>query len=190
MARRTDRITIRFNGYLYQKYSDRPYFERVGGHHFLHRDIWEFHNGPIPAGYQIHHIDGNKTNNALENLEILSAKEHRVAHKDDANAPGRRPEQKAHLERIRPLAAEWHSSEEGRAWHREHAKQTLRKPGAPKPFSKVVPVEKTCAICGVVFISRNPKQQTVCSLFRLRCYRKTKRLQDHPIQSCGTDNPF
>ena len=34
----------------------------------VHRWVWEQKNGPIPSGGIIHHIDGDRTNNAIENL--------------------------------------------------------------------------------------------------------------------------
>ena len=40
--------------------------------HYLHRLIWEELVGPIPAGMQIDHIDGNKLNNSIENLRVVS----------------------------------------------------------------------------------------------------------------------
>lgn len=33
--------------------------------------------GEIPEGWQVHHIDGNKQNNVVSNLEIIHPKEHR-----------------------------------------------------------------------------------------------------------------
>lgn len=47
---------------------------------FFHRLIWEKHKGKIPEGYQIHHIDGNKLNNDISNLQLLSAEEHTKHH--------------------------------------------------------------------------------------------------------------
>ena len=34
--------------------------------------------GEVPRGWQVHHIDGNKQNNAASNLEIIHPKEHRI----------------------------------------------------------------------------------------------------------------
>ena len=40
-----------------------------------HRVIWVAFNGKIPDGLQINHIDENKANNSLENLELVTCKE-------------------------------------------------------------------------------------------------------------------
>ena len=41
-------------------------------HHYVHRLVWETFNGDIPQGYEINHIDHNKQNNTLENLELVT----------------------------------------------------------------------------------------------------------------------
>lgn len=41
-------------------------------HMHLHRFVYELENGPIPAGLQIDHIDGNKSNNFLCNLRVVT----------------------------------------------------------------------------------------------------------------------
>lgn len=45
-----------------------------------HRLIWEAHNGKIPDGMHIHHIDENKQNNAIENLQLVDSKLHHRIH--------------------------------------------------------------------------------------------------------------
>ena len=47
----------------------------------LHLVVWEEANGPIPKGYEIHHKDFDKMNWSLDNLEILSEKDHVRFHK-------------------------------------------------------------------------------------------------------------
>ena len=37
-----------------------------------HIIVWEKYFGKVPDGYQIHHIDGNKTNNDIKNLQLVT----------------------------------------------------------------------------------------------------------------------
>lgn len=55
-----------------------------------YRKIYEQHFGPIPFDqegrrYEIHHIDGNRNNNRLTNLQCVSMKEHYEIHYDQAD---------------------------------------------------------------------------------------------------------
>lgn len=38
------------------------------------------HYGPIPKGFIIHHKDGDKTNNSIDNLELMSRARHASIH--------------------------------------------------------------------------------------------------------------
>lgn len=40
-----------------------------------HRIIWEMHNGQIPDGYQVDHINHVRNDNRIENLRLVSHKE-------------------------------------------------------------------------------------------------------------------
>lgn len=55
------------NGYLRITIRNKQYS--------IHRLVWETFNEHIPEGYYIDHIDGNKSNNALSNLRLVTQSE-------------------------------------------------------------------------------------------------------------------
>ncbi|WP_408995563.1 HNH endonuclease signature motif containing protein [Streptomyces scabiei] len=102
------------------------------------------HNGrQIPEGHHIHHRDGDSLNNDPNNLACVSSEEHASHHAEERRGVCS-PAARANLERIRPLAAEWHRSAEGRAWHSEHGRQTWEGREA---------VSYTCSQCGSTYES-------------------------------------
>ena len=61
------KFTLRNTGY---------YSLTVGNRMQMHRYVWEYYFGEIPDGYDIHHINENRSDNRIENLECLSKSEH------------------------------------------------------------------------------------------------------------------
>ena len=105
-----------------------------------YREIWENVNGPIPVDsdgrkYEIHHIDGNRKNNSIENLQCITIEEHYRTHLEqkDYQAAGiiasRMKVSKEELEIIRKGVSE----------------KTL---GKPKPWLRRPRVKKECRYCG------------------------------------------
>jgi len=41
----------------------------------IQKYVWEKMNGPVPTGFVIHYIDGNKLNNSILNLELVPKSE-------------------------------------------------------------------------------------------------------------------
>lgn len=117
------------------------FFER-GNNRRLHRMVWQYFNWPIPPGrgWHVHHKDGDRRNNQIENLELLTASDHMRGHGAEWT-PERLARQRAVLDEHRDKAAAWHSSPAGRAWHSEHSK------GIPKNRRYA----KTCGRCGTSF---------------------------------------
>lgn len=106
----------------------------------LHRYVWGHEAGPIPPGFEVHHIDGDKANNDIDNLCLLTARAHRVLHASDEDLKEKSRENiRLHAQ---PAAVKWHGSEEGRAWHSEHAKRVV---------ANLEPRTFVCEHCGKEF---------------------------------------
>lgn len=162
-----------FNGERF--YLCGAYFQRNGRR--LHRLVWELAYGKRPpGGYEVHHRDENRHNNALSNLELLPKFTHRSIHAKEKAASG---QWVSALERARPKAAEWHRSEEGRAWHREHAKGSIAKPREPRKFS--------CVQCGKEFMGFAARASKYCSRTCATMHRRKSGVDDVSRQcaSCG-----
>ncbi len=172
--RMSDTEIIEFNGILFNRRPGKRYFWGKGGALSLHRAIWAFHNGNIPPGHDVHHKNGDWNDNSVENLECLTPREHASRHPGRGTFPG----QREHLIRIREMAAEWHHSEEGRAWHREHAKRV-----GNNRISRTI----KCSQCGKGFESKcYEKGNRFCSR---RCSNEWKidRLPAKNCELCGKE---
>jgi hypothetical protein len=42
--------------------------------------VWEAHHGAVPAGMELHHVNGNKLDNRIENLLPVTRLEHKRIH--------------------------------------------------------------------------------------------------------------
>lgn len=59
----------------------------------LHDVMWETEHGKvIPEGYVIHHKDWNKNNNVIENLELVTVREHNLIHNPPTDINSLSPE--------------------------------------------------------------------------------------------------
>jgi len=61
------KFTLRNHGYYSLTVDDRV---------LMHRYVWEKERGVIPVGWDIHHINENRADNRIENLECLPKSEH------------------------------------------------------------------------------------------------------------------
>lgn len=111
-----------FNNLKFVKDDSNGYYRNSKTGDRLHRVVWTFYNGAIPKGYQVHHLDQNKNNNNIDNLMLLSAKEHMALHGIMQTEQERQKKRDALDNNARPLAIIWHGSETGRAWHKLHGK--------------------------------------------------------------------
>lgn len=48
---------------------------------YRYRWVWEQAHGPIPDGMQVHHINGDASDDRLSNLQLVTNSEHQAIHK-------------------------------------------------------------------------------------------------------------
>lgn len=159
------------------EYDNKKWFkqenENYYKHHttYLHRYIWEKYNGKIKKGYHIHHKDGNFENNDITNLIEVSPYEHAQLHQSEE----RKQKAREWANQIRPLTKEWHKSEEGKKWHRQHAQRFN--------FGHISYGKATCEVCGKVFVKKQDFQK-FCSNACKSKYRRQQGL-DNIIKKCA-----
>lgn len=149
---------------------DNGYYRHNGLRKYMHRYVWEYYNGKIPSGYEIHHIDFDRNNNDISNLQLLTKKEHKKLHADLLTEQ-QREWRRENLERTaRPKAIEWHKSGEGSKWHSEQIKR-MREEGAFKH-------NLICTQCGKEYIGEIHKkgENAFCSNACKSAYRRVNNL--------------
>lgn len=62
------------------KYGYRRVTQKDRRQRFEHVLIWEQHHGPVPPGMELHHVNGDKLDNRIENLQLVSRLEHKRIH--------------------------------------------------------------------------------------------------------------
>ena len=81
------KFTLRNHGY---------YAATTGDRELMHRYVWRKYNGDIPKNHDIHHIDRNRGNNDINNLELYSKSDHARLFSTGSNQFVKKP----HKERI------------------------------------------------------------------------------------------
>lgn len=151
--------TQEFNGVTFYRFKPNDYFRASinGRMKVIHRYVWEFYNGEIPEGYDIHHKDGNRANNDITNLEMLERSEHKKYHSEHLSEEERERRRVNMLTNAMPKAVEWHKSEEGSKWHSEHIQRQRETDCFKREF--------VCSCCGKTYIGelRSSSDSHFCS---------------------------
>jgi len=65
-----------FQSKKYTKNNQGYYRKTDGNRQLMHIDVWEYYNEKIPTGHDIHHINHNRADNKIKNLELYTKSEH------------------------------------------------------------------------------------------------------------------
>ena len=74
------RRSVEWNGARYSLRNNGYMGRTTGQRTMLHRDVWSHTHGQIPEDHDIHHVDHDRMNNDISNLELISKSEHAKLH--------------------------------------------------------------------------------------------------------------
>lgn len=145
-----------FNGYAFRRDIKTGYYlsskkTDAGKRERLHCYVWRYFKGNIPEGYHVHHKDEDKSHNDIENLECIPRSKHLSFHGKERAITNHERIAKNLKENALPKAIEWHKSEAGREWHKNHYSSLLKR------------ITVKCQFCGKMFETKNNGKNLYCS---------------------------
>jgi len=171
-----------FNGIRFTIGPERKYFSNSAVKpKSMHCYVWSYYNGEIPKGYDIHHIDGNRYNNDISNLQCIEKHEHRRLHGRNLTDEQRQKRRDNFYIKAKPKAVEWHKSEAGKRWHKEQVR--YRKDNRRE-------IDNVCQQCGKEFITIANKGRKFCSAACAQKYRRQNGLNDIKAVCCVCGKEF
>jgi hypothetical protein len=144
-----------FNGIKFTRDNKTGYYLNSTIRKRMHRYVWEFYNGEIPKGFHIHHKDKDKANNDIINLEPIPFSAHAKLHNKEKAEENHDSIIENLNNNARPKAIEWHKSEEGRKWHKEHYER-MKKDLHPEKMM-------ICEMCKREYIGKTSAENRFCS---------------------------
>lgn len=158
------------NGRKFTRDDKTGYYQNSSLRIRAHRYVWELNYGKIPDGYDIHHKDGDKSNNDISNLELITRSDHMRLHGAQLTEEQKAERRRNLIENAGPRAAEWHKSSEGREWHRDHYEKMKASLHRKKTM--------TCENCGKEFVARDNGRTRFCSNACKSAWRRKSGVDD------------
>lgn len=170
-----------FDNLNFRKDKKTGYYLNAKTHKRLHVYVWEHYNGKVPKGCDIHHKDFNKDNNSIDNLALMDRGKHHSLH----GKSWTEERYKRQIENLnvnaRPRASEWHGSEIGKEWHKEHYGKMKDAFYQKKIFK--------CDNCGKEFEAIDKGRNRFCSGSCRSAYRRKTGTDDETriCEWCGNE---
>ena len=175
----------RYNGYQFIRDDKTGYYlssTKIGTRRKrLHVYVYECERGQVvPVGYQIHHIDGDKSHNDIDNLACIPLHDH-LSYHSKTYANEHKEEKTKQMESIRPMSKAWHASAEGHEWHKKHYAK----------MKDALYVQHTfkCIVCGKEFQSSQIESKFCCNAHKSQ-YRRNAHLDDEKRICIVCGEPF
>ena len=133
----------------------------------MHQVVWEYFNGKRETGKHIHHRNGNRWDNRIENLEQVHANPHLSKHIKQRFKENPEWAKEFHAKGIQS-AVKWHKSEDGIKWHKQHA--------ARQNFGKFTYGLSKCEFCGAEYERRTKHSKFCHSNCKAKANRASRKL--------------
>lgn len=182
-----DRRSAIYDGYKFRQDPKTGYYlsskkTDIGKRERLHCYVWRKYNGVIPKGYQVHHKDHDKSNNDINNLELLTEAEHRKRHSDEMSDYEKAKRKEIIKNKALPKAVDWHKSQQGKEWHKKKYVND-----APKLHQKRTFV---CLACGNEYIAEITGNNKFCSNKCKSKYRRESGIDNEERICCKCGDLF
>lgn len=166
----TDPPTVEVIDDTHQRFNGITFAIDAFGHYHnkfpMHRAVWLYYRGEIPSGYHIHHIDENKSNNNIENLQALTHSEHSSIH---AKPP---------TKKVCPIC--------GKSFVSAHKNQVFCSVICKVKHQKKNLEERICPVCGTHFLIKHSSKQVCCSR-ACSCLHEPKPMPPRKCVMCGKE---
>lgn len=141
---KTDNVTQWFNGRRYRLHKNQRYYKTSikKKNVYLHRAVWEYHNGAIPEGLMIDHIDRDRSNNNISNLRLVTPKGNRANISDE------------HKEMYRQRMINYNSQQSGK-WWQDKERSAKRAENLSKSWANRPMIAKVCLLCSKGFEAKH-----------------------------------
>jgi hypothetical protein len=147
----------------------------------LHKSIYEFYNGPVLPGFELHHIDFNKENNEISNIKCLSIRDHKKIHNEDKKKKYGNNWNKENIKKARIGLRKWFDSKDYVKWVDEN-RERIRE-NARMSYRNRKKIKIKCDVCGKYFSGYKERKKMICSPGCWAKYRRDEGL-DNVKKNC------
>lgn len=173
-----------FLGVTYHREKHGSYRQVIG----VHQAVYEYYYGEVPKGYHIHHIDCDKSNNLITNLQMLTKTEHIKIHRPKGYDMATH-QKKTFICEVCGKEYQAHCSGKNRFCSPECRKKQFTKTceWCGKTFTTGVKESRCCSVsCAKKLQTKNHREIRTCVI----CGKTFSAPKSNPQKTCSTECRF